>query len=69
MISGAFSLSSNHSSTEQNSPHLGGQGWIITPEGEVLGLTSPEQPFVTAEIDLNAAEVAKTTYPRYVLLA
>jgi predicted amidohydrolase len=68
MISGAFSLSSNHFSTEQDSLHLGGQGWIITPEGEVLGLTSHEQPFVTAEIELNAAEVAKSTYPRYVLL-
>jgi N-carbamoylputrescine amidase len=68
MISGAFSLSSNHVSTERDSPHLGGQGWIITPEGEVLGITSHEQPFVTAELELNAAVVAKTTYPRYVLL-
>jgi len=68
MISGAFSLSSNHSSTGRDALQLGGQGWIITPEGEVLGLTSHEQPFVTAKIELNAAEVAKTTYPRYVLL-
>ena len=68
IISGAFSLSSNHVSTERDSLHLAGQGWIITPEGEVLGLTSREQPFVTAEIELNAAELAKSTYPRYVLL-
>jgi len=68
MISGAFSLSSNHVSTERDSLQLGGQGWIITPEGEVLGITSHEQPFVTAEIDLDAAEVAKSTYPRYVVL-
>ena len=68
MISGAFSLSSNHVSTEADSVHLGGQGWIITPDGEVLGLTSHEQPFITAEIELNAAELAKRTYPRYVLL-
>jgi len=67
MISGAFSLSSNHVSPERDSL-LGGQGWIITPEGEVLGLTSQDQPFFTAEIELNAADVAKTTYPRYVLL-
>ena len=44
------------------------KAWIITPEGEVLGLTSQDQPFFTAEIELNAADVAKTTYPRYVLL-
>ena len=68
IISGAFSLSSNHVSTERHSLQLGGQGWIITPEGEVLGLTSREQPFVSAEVELNAAELAKSTYPRYVLL-
>ena len=68
MISGAFSLSANQVGTERDSLQMGGQGSIITPEGEILGLTSREQPFVTAEIDLNAAELAKTTYPRYVLL-
>jgi N-carbamoylputrescine amidase len=68
IISGAFSLSSNHSGAEQESLQMGGQGWIISPEGEVLGLTSNEQPFVTAEIPLKAAELAKGTYPRYVLL-
>jgi predicted amidohydrolase len=67
MISGAFSLSSNHVSTEHDSVHMGGQGWIITPDGEVLGLTSQEQPFVTAEIDPIASEQAKGAYPRYVL--
>jgi N-carbamoylputrescine amidase len=61
-------LSSNHVSTPEDSVHLGGQGWIITPDGEVLGLTSPEHPFITADIELNAAELAKRTYPRYVLL-
>lgn len=68
MISGAFSLSSNHVSTEADSVHLGGQGWIISPDGHVLGITSHEQPFITAEIELSAAELAKRTYPRYVLL-
>jgi predicted amidohydrolase len=67
MISGAFSLSSNHVSTEPDSLHLGGQGWIITPDGEVLGLTSHEEPFVTAAIQPNVAELAKRTYPRYAL--
>jgi N-carbamoylputrescine amidase len=64
LISGAFCLSSNHVSTEPDLVHLGGQGWIIAPDGEVLGLTSHEQPFVTAEIELNAAGQAKLTYPR-----
>jgi N-carbamoylputrescine amidase len=45
---------------------MGGTGWIIDPEGGVLGVTSPEQSFLTLEIDLTAAEEARTTYPRYV---
>src|SRR5258705_10544069 len=67
MISGAFCLSSNHISTEPDLVHLGGQGWIIAPNGEVLGLTWHEQPFVTAEMELIAAEHAKLSYRRYVL--
>jgi len=46
---------------------LGGQGWIVGPDGQVLGLTSRERAFVTVEIDLREAERAKQTYPRYVL--
>lgn len=62
IVSGAFSLSSNRVGTI-----FGGGGWVIGPDGEILGLTSQEQPFVTVEIDLNEADRAKTTYPRYVL--
>jgi predicted amidohydrolase len=67
IVSGAFSLSSNRVSSGGHSVHFGGQGWIADPDGKVLGLTSREQPFTTVEIDLNAAERAKKTYPRYVL--
>lgn len=67
ITSGAFSLSSNHITSAADAVHLGGQGWIIAPDGKVLGLTSEEQPFVTKELDLSEAERAKRTYPRYVL--
>lgn len=63
IVSGAFSLSSNRVSDKA----FGGKGWVISPEGEVLGVTSPEQPIITVEINLQEAEQAKTTYPRYVL--
>jgi N-carbamoylputrescine amidase len=66
ITSGAFSLSSNHVSSAADAVHLGGQGWVIAPDGEVLGLTSREQPFVSIELDLGASERAKLTYPRYV---
>lgn len=66
IVSGAFSLSSNRVSSEERSVHFGGQGWIVDPDGKVLGLTSRKQPFTTVEINLNVAERAKQTYPRNV---
>lgn len=65
VISGAYCLSSNHVGDALGTP-LGGKGWIIDPDGNVLALTSEEQPFVTVEIDLRLAEAAKAEYPRYV---
>jgi len=64
VVSGAFSLSSN-----RFSPHadFGGQGWVVDPDGEVLGVTSRRQPVLTVEIDLKQAESAKLTYPRDVV--
>jgi N-carbamoylputrescine amidase len=66
VIAGAFTLSSNPITHPAERASLGGQGWIIGPDGDVLAITSPEQPFVTLELDLAAAEHAKQTYPRYV---
>ena len=68
VISGAFSLSSNLSGTTQEGGDFAGVGWIVEPEeGKVLGTTSANQPFLTADVDLAEADRAKTTYPRYVL--
>jgi N-carbamoylputrescine amidase len=68
VVSGAFCLSSNIGGVSRAGVKWGGSGWIIEPEeGDVLGLTSQVQPFLTVEIDLAVAETAKHTYPRYVL--
>ena len=68
VISGAFCLSSNLGGATSEGGDYAGVGWIIEPnEGKVLGLTSPEQPFLTLDIDLGEADRAKKTYPRYVL--
>jgi N-carbamoylputrescine amidase len=64
VVSGAFSLSSNRYSRTED---LGGQGWAVDPDGQVLGVTSRQQPFLTVSIDLAEAERAKSTYPRYVM--
>lgn len=52
---GAFSLSSCRPIVgDVRSPG----GWVIAPEGEVLALTSAEQPFVSVALDLHTAEDA-----------
>jgi N-carbamoylputrescine amidase len=61
--SGAFNLSSNR---VEPSGACGGRGWIIDPDGDVLALTSADEPFATRDIDLSRAKQAKGTYPRYV---
>ncbi|MGD8305002.1 MAG: nitrilase-related carbon-nitrogen hydrolase, partial [Desulfobacterales bacterium] len=67
VVSGAYCLSSNFSGARANGPDWGGAGWIVEPEeGAILGLTSEKHPFITLKIDLQAAEKAKGTYPRYV---
>ena len=66
VVSGAFSLSSNRVALDGNPPELGGRGWIIDPDGRVLGTTTQAQPFITRDIDLENAEKSKNTYPRYI---
>lgn len=67
VVSGAFCLSSNLNGPNTESIAFGGAGWVIEPEeGSVLGVTSQNKPFLTVEIDLEHAEKAKRTYPRYV---
>jgi N-carbamoylputrescine amidase len=67
VMSGSFCLSSNRTGIDASGFEWGGHGWVIEPEeGEVLGLTSPQQPFLTVDIDLEVARRAKKTYPRYV---
>ncbi|MBN2122767.1 MAG: carbon-nitrogen hydrolase family protein [Deltaproteobacteria bacterium] len=67
VVSGAFCLSSNFNGPNVEGIDFGGAGWVMEPEGgNVLGVTSQEHPFLTMDIDPEAAEKAKETYPRYV---
>jgi N-carbamoylputrescine amidase len=68
VVAGAFCLSSNRTGPSARSPGLvfAGNGWIVSPEGEVTALTTSGEPFVTRDLDLAQAERAKSTYPRYV---
>jgi predicted amidohydrolase len=67
VVSGAFCLSSNRGHSEYPETHWGGSGWVAEPgEGNLLGVTSPDAPFFSVDIDPKVAEAAKQTYPRYV---
>ncbi|MBV7543259.1 carbon-nitrogen hydrolase family protein [Acidovorax sp. sic0104] len=64
---GAYSLSSNR--VDSTAGTYGGTGWAISPDGVLLARTSPTQPFVTVDLDLQAPAAAQSTYPRYVFSA
>jgi N-carbamoylputrescine amidase len=49
----AYGLASNRSGS------FGGQGWIISPEGEILGTTSAHRPFLTLDIPLSRKELRR----------
>jgi predicted amidohydrolase len=66
ILAGAFCLSSNRSGTAATGLEFAGCGWIVDPDGQVLALTTDEEPVVTRDIDLEMARAAKSTYPRYV---
>ena len=51
VASGAYCISSSRSSHDKG---VGGAGWIIAPDGKTLAMTSPDQQFATAEVDLKA---------------
>lgn len=66
-MAGAFGLSSNRTGPgPAGGFEWAGRGWAVDPDGEVLGVTSAGEPFLTVEIDPAGAEAAKSTYPRYV---
>lgn len=67
VVSGAYCLSSNRVDKRGRPGGMGGWGWVVDPDGQVLAVTSRERPFVTVEIEAARADEAKSTYPRYVL--
>lgn len=69
IASGAYVLSSNRNGQgATEAATFGGRGLIVDPDGAVIGETSRGKPFATAEIDLPAADRAKATYPRYMVI-
>ena len=67
VLAGAYCLSSNRAGS-RGETRFAGKGWIVDPDGKVLGLTSKGRPYATGEIDSGRASRAKGTYPRDSLL-
>lgn len=67
VIAACYCLSSNRSGTGDNGFAWGGGAWIAQPmDGSLLGLSSNEAPFLTYDVDLEKARLAKNEYPIYV---
>jgi len=67
VVSGAYCLSSNRSGQGEHDFQWGGSGWIAEPmSGNLLGITTSHEKFITAEIDITKSRSAKNEYPLYV---
>jgi N-carbamoylputrescine amidase len=62
IMAGAFVASTNRRSYDNDA--FAGRSWLVSPEGDVLLETTAESPFLTANVDLTAADRAKRSYPR-----
>jgi len=68
IVSGAYCLSSSLSGKNSTGQEFAGAGWVIEPwNGDLIGTTSREYPFMTKEIEIDKARAAKLTYPRDVI--
>lgn len=68
VVGGVFSVSSNRRGVSRDGIRFGGGGWVVGPDGSVLGVTSEAEPCLTVDIELEDAVRAKGTYPRSVFM-
>ena len=62
IMAGAFVASTNRRSYDNDA--FAGRSWLVSPEGDILLETTADRPFLTADVDLTAADRAKQSYPR-----
>ena len=66
VVSGCYVASSNRSGEHQAGLEFGGAGWIVNPAGDVIAESNPDEPVVSAELDLALVANAKRDDPCYV---
>ena len=63
VLAGAYCISSNRAGS-RGETRFAGRGWVMDPDGRVLGVTTKGRPYVTVDVDQATARKAKQTYPR-----
>ncbi len=71
LVSGSYVASSNRVGRRRpGGPRFGGGGFAYAPDGTLLGMTGPERPCITFDLDIGtAAERQRNDYPCYVARA
>ena len=67
LVSGCYVVSSNRvGSSTRGGPLFGGEGFAYAPDGQLLGITTAENPLFVFEVDSAVVRDARKLYPRYV---
>jgi N-carbamoylputrescine amidase len=66
IVSGAYVVSSNRVGRSKHGTQFGGAGFAYAPHGQLLAVSTPENPLRTIELDPDLATTAQREYPCYV---
>jgi N-carbamoylputrescine amidase len=66
LVSGAYVVSSNRIGRSRGGTQFGGGGFAYAPQARLLGVTSPDEPVRTLDLDPKESESAQKEYPCYV---
>ncbi|OBZ96427.1 nitrilase [Pararhizobium polonicum] len=66
IVSGCYVVSPNRVGEGPNGPTFGGKGFACGPNGELIGMTSPENPLVVIDLDIASVKEHQKGYPCYV---
>jgi len=66
IVSGCYVVSSNRVGKATNELAFGGKGFAFAPDGSLISETSPDNPVISFDLDLDFVEKQQKQYPCYV---
>jgi N-carbamoylputrescine amidase len=66
LVSGAYVVSSNRTGRSRSGTEFGGGGFAYAPQGQLLSVTTSDNPVQVLELDPNESASARRAYPCYV---